>query len=52
MILSRKLSVADPVYADLARIKAKRIAELGRQVTFSEVLADLIELWRETESAA
>lgn len=48
MILSKKLSVADPVYRDLARIKAERTAELGRQVTFSEVLADVIRVYRES----
>ena len=44
-----KMSVGRPTYDKLARIKAAAQRERGRQVTFAEVLDDLVRHWEATE---
>ena len=50
MILSKKVSIADPTYRALARIKAELTALRGRQVTYTEVIDELLEHWEATSA--
>ena len=46
MILTRKISISEPVWRDLNQIKAELKAERGRDVWMSETLEVLIAHWR------
>jgi hypothetical protein len=43
----RVIQVSGPIFAQLAKLKAERKAELGRDVSYSEIIEEWRDVWAE-----